>query len=203
MRRKFVLGFGAAVCLSLAYVASPVIAAYSIRHAVKTGNVATLKTSIEWDGVRASLKQSLVALQTTAGNGTATNHGMPVAPSFWTRIKASFAPAMIDSFVDTYVTPEGLPQAFAMRETWREQVRPAVGLAAPKLALADTALQDTAFDRFVSFYLRIKRAAFLAPGVVEFEIADRHTPERRYVSQFVLKDFAWKLTSLRVIGAPL
>ena len=204
MRGKVFWGVGGLVCLGLAYMASPVIAAYGIREAVKAGDIAVLEKKIEWDAVRASLKRSLVALQTSAAADERRNvQGMAVPPSLWSRIKASFAPGMIDSFVEKYVTPEGLPQAFALRETWRESVRPAVGLAAPKMALADTTFGGTALDRFVSFYVRIKRAAFLAPGLVEFEIADRHTPERRYVSQFALKDFSWKLVSVRVVGAAL
>jgi Protein of unknown function (DUF2939) len=204
VRRKLFWGMSAGVVLSVAYMASPVIAAYSIRQAAKTGDVATLEKMIEWDGVRTSLKRSLVELQTAPSTDSPdTIKGMPSPPSLWTRIKASFAPAMIDSFVDKYVSPTGLPQAFAMRETWRETVRPAVGLAAPKMALADTSFSDTGLDRFLSFYTRIKRASFLELGRVEFEIADRLTPERRYVTQFAIKDWGWKLTSVRVIGQPL
>ncbi len=204
MRRIWFWGVGVSLCLSVAYLASPVVAAYGLGQAVKAGDVAALEKAVEWDGVRASLKRSLVELQTApVVDGGRDVHGMAVPPSLWTRIKASFAPGLIDGFVDKYVTPQGLPQAFAMRESWRETVRPAVGLAAPKLALADTSFAGTALDRFVSFYVRIRRAVFLTPGLVEFEIADRHTPERRYVSQFALKDFCWKLVSVRVVGAAL
>ncbi len=198
--RTMVLGVVVTLTVTLAYILSPIAAAYSIRQAVKAGDVASLEHKIEWPSVRASLRESLVELQSSAA---VTPDASGLWPSIWSRIKASFAPAFIDSFIDTYVTPHGLPQAFSMRETWRETVRPAVGLAAPKMALAETSFAETALDRFVSFALRIKRATFLTAGLVEFEIADRHTPERRYVSRFEMKDFAWKLVSLRVVGAAL
>jgi hypothetical protein len=198
--RTILLAAMLALTMSLVYVLSPLAAVYTLRQAVKSGDVAALEQKIEWPAVRASLRQSLIELQQSAAEPDPETGRRP---GLWARIKASLAPGLIDGFIDRYATPEGLPEAFSMRETWHGTVRPAVGLAAPKLALADTALGDTAVDRSVSLYLRIKRAAFLSASEVEFEIADRHTPERRYVSRFQMRDFAWKLVSLRVVGAAL
>ena len=54
--------------------------------------------------------------------------------------------------------------------------------------------------RFIHFYQQLVRAKFHSLSLVEFEIADRTTPERRYISQFELANFEWTLASLRVVG---
>ena len=203
MRRRLLLVVGLASFLSAAYMASPFVAAYNIRHAVKSGDSATLKRKIEWIGVRASLKSSLSDLQAQAATTStdSTIRGMPRPPSLWTRIKAIAAPVLIESFVDRYVTPEGLSQAYAMRDTWRQTMRPAIGGAVPKAALAGDSPDATAVDRVLSFVNRIKRAVFVSPTIVELEVADHLTPERRYVSRLALEGLEWKLTSVRVVGA--
>ena len=202
MRRRLIVSTALALSLSAAWLGWPFLAAYNIRHAARTGDTATLARTVDWPAVRASLKTSLAEVQANAAAGEAENrHGMPRPPSLWTRIKAVAAPAMIESFVERYATPEGVSQAMSLRDTWAQSVRPALGAEPPKTALASTMLDGSAIDRFWSFYARIRRAEFISPGLVEFEVADRRTPERRYVSRLALEALQWKLISVRVVGA--
>jgi len=183
--------------IGVAYVAWPLATALQIREAMLAGDTATLERKIEWASVRSSLKESLSA---EAQARLEKDPNTP-PPSLWQRIKATVAPKLADSAVDRYVTPEHLPAFFGYRETYRNTLRPALGLKEPPTLLADTALAGTPIDRVASFYARVRRAVFYSLTRFEVEIVDRYQPERRYVSTFELKGFEWKLTALAVLGS--
>jgi hypothetical protein len=217
MKRRVLLGL--AVLGGLSYLASPFLAAFEVRQAMKNGDKPTLERRVEWAPVRASLKASLADLQRKA-EAERQMAGGP-APTFWSRMKAMVLPTMAERLVDSYVTAEGVIQMFAARTTIKDlkkgfdevagSVRPVpstpasdtgAGLPAALPALVadvdDAAL--TPFERFRAFYKRLHRAEFRSPTEVEFEIADRNLPERRFISTFELKEFAWKLTGIKVAG---
>jgi hypothetical protein len=187
----------AAAVLGVAYIAWPLLTALQIREAIIARDTATLERKIDWTSVRASLKQSLSA---EAKARLEKDPDAP-APSLWQRIKASVAPTLADSAVDRYMTPENLPSFFGYRETYRHQIRPALGLKEPPTRLAGTLFADTPIDRVASFYARIRRAVFYSLTRFEVEVVDRYQPERRYVSTFELQGLEWKLTALAVLGA--
>jgi Protein of unknown function (DUF2939) len=176
-----------AFLLATAYVASPFVAAWNLREAVKAGNVEAVQGRVQWDTVRASLKTSLA--QHPDLFAEATTAGENVKPTWWQRIKASFGVTMMDRFIESYVTPEGLPKLFQYRQAWRDNIS------------GDTAYlaEMPRLERMKQFYDRIKRAEFQSFSKVEIEMQDRKKPERRYVSTMELIGFDWKLTALRVI----
>ena len=187
----------AAALLGVGYIAWPLLTALQIREAIIARDTATLERKIEWASVRSSLKASLSA------EAKARLEKDPDAPppSLWQRIKASITPTLAESAVDRYITPENLPSFFGYRETYRNQIRPALGLAEPPTILAGTLFAGTPIDRIASFYARVRRAVFYSLTRFEVEIVDRYQPERRYVSTFELKGLEWKLTALAVLGA--
>ncbi|HEU0061135.1 MAG TPA: DUF2939 domain-containing protein [Hyphomicrobiaceae bacterium] len=187
----------AAALLGIAYIAWPLLTALQIREAIIAGDTATLERKIEWTSVRSSLKGSLSA-ETKA---RLENDPNAPAPSLWQRIKATIAPTLADSAIDRYLTPENLPAFFGYRETYRNQIRPALGMKEPPTILAGTLFAGTPIDRVASFYARVRRAVFYSLTRFEVEIVDRYQPERRYVSTFELKGLEWKLTALVVLGA--
>ncbi len=65
MRRIFYTA-SAAFLIAVAYIATPFVAAWSIREAMQNGNSDYLERKIEWDSVRTTLRESLtqVALGT-------------------------------------------------------------------------------------------------------------------------------------------
>jgi hypothetical protein len=177
-----------AFLVGTAYVASPFMAAWNLREAVKAGNVEAVQGKVQWDTVRASLKTSLAKHPELFAE--ATMAGENVKPTMWQRIKSTFGVTMMDRFIESYVTPEGLPKLFQYRQAWRDNVSgdTAQLAATPRL------------ERMKQFYDRIKRAEFQGFRKVEIEMQDRKNPDRRYVSTMELIDFDWKLTSLRVIS---
>lgn len=183
------------------YLASPLLAAWEVRHALKTGDQATLEQRVNWPSVRASLHQSLGETQQVINELTEAA-GVP-KPSLWRRVVAATVPMLSGTVIDSYVTPAGAPQLYAWRQTWREKVRPAIGLSEPPMALAGTAFEGTAFDKVLSMLRRVDRAAFTGPTRIELEVRDRYVETRRYRAVMELQGLSWKLTEVHVLAVPV
>lgn len=196
MRKAFKLVFFVLLPLAIVYAAWPVYSALEIREAVIAGDTATLNRKIEWEALRASLKASITP---ETINRLMTDPDAP-PPTLWQRIKAAVAPSMADSVIERYVTPEHLPVLLGYRRVYRGSVRPALGLKEPPTALAGTWLDSTAFDRFVSFWVRVRRAVFMSPTHFVLEVEDKYRPGRNFVGTLELRGYEWKLTGLTVIG---
>ncbi len=189
MKRFVILGSVLTLLAGL-YIASPFLTAWRIREAVKSADTAYLADTIAWSQVRDSLKTSIRQNAIIARDVTA--HGKSVPPSLWQRVKLAFGQPMVDSFVERYVTPEGLPQLFRLKSSYVETVH----------GEADEATLGVS-QRLMRFMRRIKRAEFQTPTRVEIEMADKRSPGRHYVSRMELVGFSWKLTWLevKVVGA--
>ncbi|AHB48571.1 hypothetical protein W911_09515 [Hyphomicrobium nitrativorans NL23] len=177
----------AAFFLAAGYIASPFVGAWFLREAIRNGDTAYLAERIEWQTVRETLRGSLMEFATgpvpvASGDTAVTQRGL------WQRIKAGLGRRAIDGMVDAYITPEGLPQLFNVRQFYRESVS---GQAA-----ADAALPWP--ERARLFWSRVKRAEFHSPTEFEIEMADRNDPTRHYVGLMKLRGLSWKLTELRV-----
>ena len=213
MIRKLVTAVLLMAVLAGSYALWPLITAYQLRQAVKSGDVATLERKVHWAPVRASLKSSLAELSQNQATTQVTAQdeaiGRAPAPSLWSRIKATAAPMLVDRFVESYVNPEGINQLRKMGSGWRTVITTLSGGSAAAVAGATQSSeagagapdeQLPALTRFVNFYNRIVRAKFHSLSEVEFEIADKTNPLRRYISQFELSGMEWKLASVRVVG---
>ena len=106
---------------STLYIASPFWAAWSLREAIKAGDTATIDRKVVWDGVRASLRASISDSAQLLPE--ATEAGERVPPTMWQRVKTAFGQSMLDRFIESYVTPEGLPKLFRYRKTWNGTVK--------------------------------------------------------------------------------
>jgi Protein of unknown function (DUF2939) len=177
-----------AVLAATIYIATPFVAAWNLREAVRSGDVTSVRGRVQWDSVRVTLRDSLAKHADLFTDAELA--GSEVKPSLWQRIKGAVGGTMMDRFIDTYVTPEGLPKLFQMRQAWRETVQN---------DLAETA-KLSRIERFKAVYNRVKRAEFKGLTKFEVEMADRRSTTRRYVSTMELIDYQWKLTGLRVIA---
>lgn len=190
------------ILVGVGYALWPVLTAYQIRQAVKSGDSITLERKIVWPSVRDSLKSSIAELQSSSAQDR-SKHGQPT-PSLWSRVKSSFVPYFADNMIDRYVNAESIANLDSLKAMWRQTKDGASRLATGDMA---GAIGDMKFEpesnplaRFLSFYNRIQSARFDGLDNVEFEIADRYVPERRYLSRFALNNFEWKLVSVRVAG---
>lgn len=182
----------AALVLTLAataYVASPFLAAWSLREAIKSKDIATIERKVAWNSVRASLRASLAGHAQLLPEVNAA--GEAIKPTMWQRVKSAFGASMLDRFVETYVTPQGLPQLYSYRKTWRESV---------KGEPAEPDADKPRLERFKAFIDRVEKAEFQSLTRVEVVVRDRNAADRSYLSRFELQGFEWRLTHLEVLS---
>lgn len=185
--KKLVLAAAAFVSLAAAFIASPFVTVWHIREAIRSGDAAYLDHKIEWPTVRETLRASLADY--ALGPTPVSAPGAPAAqPGFWKRIKNILGRRAVENMVASYVTPEGLPQLFGMRQFYRENVS---GEAAAHAA-------TPWHERAAGFWSRIKRAVFHSASRFEIEIADRNDPTRHYIGLLELRGIEWKLVELRL-----
>ena len=189
--KKLVLTAAAVVTFAAAYIASPFVTVWLIREAIRSGDAAYLDQKLEWPTVRETLRASLTeyALGPTA---IAAPGKPPPQPGLWQRFKNNLGRRAVDNMVESYVTPEGLPQLFGMRQFYRENIS------------GDAAAQAARpwHERAAGFWSRIKRAEFHSPSRFEIEIADHNDPSRHYIGLLALRGYEWKLVELRLRAAP-
>ncbi len=171
------------------YAASPFFAAWNLREAIKAGDTATIERKVVWDSVRSSLRASI------SGNAQllpeAAEAGERIRPSVWQRVKVAFGQSMLDRFIESYVTPEGLPKLFRYRKTWNGTVKREI----------DDEDQGSFSERAKTFYSRMVRAEFKSLTRIEIEMSDKVAKDRRYITVMELHGTEWKLAELRIIGA--
>jgi hypothetical protein len=178
------LAIGAFVLGMCGYLGSPFWAAWSLREAVRRGDVAAIERKVAWTSVRESLKGSLAE----QAGPSLTDGEIARGPSLWQRLKARLGRALTSQAVETYVTPEGLPRILEYSELWK---RHAAGAPPEDFRPWPQRLAD--------FLNRLKRAEFQTLTRVELELSDRDRPDRSYVGILELVGLEWKLTGLRVI----
>ncbi|WP_439541944.1 DUF2939 domain-containing protein [Hyphomicrobium sp.] len=185
--KKLLLAAVTLATLGILYIAAPFVTVWSVREAIRSGDSAYLDAKLEWPTVRTSLRESLT--EYAIGPTSVALPGQTAQqPGFWQRVKNGLSRRAVDNLVERYVTPEGLPQLFGMRQFYREN------LAA---STADPAALPW-HERARGFWTRIKRAEFHSPAEFEIEIADRNDPTRHYIGLLKLRGIEWKLTELRL-----
>lgn len=184
VRRLFVVVM-VVLTLSAGYVASPFVAMWNLREAIKSSDTAAIDSRVVWPSVRESLKASLAKEANLLPFAEAA--GGQVRPTLWQRIKGTFGASMLDRFIETYVTPEGLPKLFDYRRTWNESINGEVPESASRL------------ERARLIWSRVKRAEFQSLTRLEIEMVDRKVADRRIISVMELDAFTWKLTHLRIV----
>lgn len=168
-----------------AYIAAPFVTAWSIREAVRDGNSAYLERAIDWGSVRETLKPTLSRL---ALNLPDTTDAIPDAkPGLWQRMKSYWGQGAVNRAIDGYITPEGLPQLFAMRKAYREYT----GAIDDSKTLAIS-------ERIRRAWSRVKRAEFTSLTTFEVDMADKTDENRIYLGKLVLTASGWMLKELRV-----
>ena len=187
-----------------AYGSAPLIAAWQIREAVRTGDTATLKAKVDWQSVRQSLKSSLG--ETRKALEELSDAADLPKPGVWQRLKAVVLPYLADPLIDRYVTADGAPKLYAWRQAWRQRIGK-TGTAGNRRA-AETApaepgwLAGTSLGRTFAHVRRIERWSFVSPFRLEIELADRVVAGRRWFAALEMRSLAWQLTEMKVLASP-
>lgn len=182
--RSLVLTASLAVFAIVAYVGSPFYTAWSIREAVRNGDSAYLEHRIDWPGVRATLAPTISQIAFDIPDAEIAPQQKP---GIWKRFKAYIGQGAVNRAIDSYVTPEGLPQLFAARKAYRDYVAGQPG---------DSSVAVT--ERIKRAWARVKRAEFTSLTTFEIDMIDKTDPGRMYLGKLALDGFGWKLKELRV-----
>lgn len=167
------------------YIASPFVSAWFIREAVRNGNTDYLASAVEWPSVRETLKPSIARI---ALNLPDPEQDPAASNGFWQRLKATVGQSAVDRIVDTYVTPQGLPQLFTLGRNYRDLTSNDAGEAKATPLL----------ERIERTWARVKRAEFTGFTTFEIDMADKHDPARIYLGKLKLTPLGWKLAELRI-----
>lgn len=182
--KSLLLKASLAVLLIAGYIAAPFYTAWSIREAVRNGDSGYLEQRIDWPGVRASLSPTIGRIALNLPDPQAVpQHKLGV----WQRMKAYWGQGAVNRAIDGYITPEGLPQLFAVRKAYRDYV--AGQPDDSKLLIS---------ERIKRAWARVKRAEFTSLTTFEIDMIDKHDPDRMYQGKLAIDGFGWKLKELRV-----
>lgn len=184
MKRLLLQAFIVSLAIS-AYIGAPFVTAWSIREAVRDGNSAYLERAIDWPSVRETLKPTLSRIALNLPDPEAATP--QPKPGFWQRAKAYWGAGAVNRAIDGYITPEGLPQLFALRKTYRDYT----GAIDDSKTLPIT-------ERIRRAWSRVKRAEFTSLSTFEVDMADKQDPNRIYLGRLALTGSGWVLKELRV-----
>lgn len=185
--RRLVLVFFVMIAGAGGYVLSPLVTAWFIKEAIKSGNASYLEHRVAWSPVKVSLKESLA--EVALGPKLASAGASPLPkPSFWQRLKAGYGRYMVNSLVERYANPSGLPTLFSYGRTVRHGV----------LGRADPDEGKSLPERISSSWARVTRAEFLTPTRFAMEMRDKYDATRLYQGILVFEGLGWKLVDLRV-----
>lgn len=182
--KRLILKFAVLAFAAAAYIAAPMYTAWSIREATRDGDSDYLARAIDWPSVRETLKPTLsqIALDLPDPNQ------QPITkPGLWQRFKSYWGQSAVNSAIDGYLTPEGLPQLFSARKAYRDYTG----------AVDDTASLPV-HERIKRFWARVKRAEFTSFTTFEVDMADKHEPNRIYLAKLNLTGTGWILKELRI-----
>lgn len=173
--------------LPLLYLAWPVKDALALRSAIRSGDSATIERLVRWDSLRDSLKDELAAELNRSLRERGERKGKERTLS--EAVARRFGPRVVDTLVERYVTPKGLPQLVIYRDRLKDLIE--VRREAKEDGEEETqakALPNTA----------VTWAFFTSPRRFEITIVNRRLAGRRMVAAFELDGLVWKLADARV-----
>lgn len=182
--KRLLLRFALLSFLIIGYISSPFVTAWQIREAVRNGDATYLQTAIDWPSVRETLKPALSRL---ALNMPLDDTQPAPKPGLWQRMKAYWGQGAVNRAIDSYVTPEGLPQLFALRKGYRDVT-----------GAEDEAKKLPITERVKRAWSRVKRAEFTSFTTFEMDMADKQDENRLYLGKLELTGLGWKLKELRI-----
>ena len=201
MRRLIMIALLSMVLGAGGYAGSAFVAVWDIREALRTADTGVLQRRVDWASVRQGLKATATETRQVMLAMSASAGVVQERPGLWQRIKSAAAPYFADPLIDRYVTADAAPQIWAWRQTWRQSVRPNIGLSEPATPLAATWLGGTSLDHGLAIARRVDRAAFSSPSRMELEVRDKFVEGRRWRAAFEFRDWSWVLSEVHLSQA--
>ncbi len=167
----------------ICFVTSPLVTAWFIRDAVKSGDTRLLESQVDWVPVRATLKTSMSELMIKPKDTRRAGLGQ-----LWGQVKSYFKRRAIHSAVDRYAQPRSLPKLFQYARSTRGKM----------LGVRDPDQGASLLRRIQNFWARVKRAEFKSFTRFEMDLIDKYDRRRFYCGVLELRGFRWVLTELYV-----
>lgn len=169
------------------YGAYPYWAANSLAEALEDGDEATLRRAVDWQAVRAGLKEDLAgALSREAGKAIVS--GEPGAAAGGV-LASTLGRIMLDPVIDALVTPQSL--ATMIRQGRAHPGSPETGPSATR-GEGETVAQD--------LRERVSWAFFSGPAA--FDVVLEDDEGREVVAELQLQGLRWRLVRLRFPDVP-
>ena len=180
MRRLITPLLAVVALLTACHFVLPFWTALELKRAIRNGDAATVESRVEWDTVRASLRQSLA--EQAPEEARRRFRGIPVFQKFAEKIAVNYSRPVVDKMVDSFGTADGLIRFFSWRET--------LGGVKPSRTIAGIAQEMSN---------RVKRVSFASLTRLEVVLADRTDPDRHIFSAMELRNSGWMLTEVRIL----
>lgn len=181
VRRLFILVSAVLGLLTACHFALPFWTALEIKRAIRNGDAKTVEARVEWETVRASLRQSLAEQAPDEARRRFGN--FPIFQKFAEKIAVNYSRPVVDKMVESFGTADGLIRFFSWRETLGSGAK-------PSRSLTGIASEMTS---------RVKRVSFSSLTRLEVVLADRTDPDRHIFSAMELRNSGWKLTEVRIL----
>jgi hypothetical protein len=176
-----ITGLAVLTCL---YTVSPMATAALLGYGIKTNNIDLMNALVDWDGVKGSLRASILARLDEKAQSRPIAAGMIDSVKY--TLTDTIGPYMVDYMIDQRVSPAGFSLYMGPNSPMAEKVR-AQGIDPDTLPSANT-------------LKRIHSAYFRDLTHFEIEIEDRWDPGKILLAKMELRDLMWRLTKVDVLS---
>jgi hypothetical protein len=178
--RKFLAPLLLTLALLLAYAAWPLCAAWQLRTAVKSRDLAGIEQRVDWPTLRANLKQTVAANLSDEKRNADAGAVSKV-------LRRTLGPMLAGRVIDGAVTPRTLARILSGRPPGGDAPSPP-----PTRGAGDDSepVPDVLSPR------RLRWAFFEAPTRFRIEVSDRRDPAKRVVTVLALQGLSWKLVDV-------
>lgn len=181
-RTKYLIIFA---FLLAAYVIYPYSTLYRLSKGLEEGNKETLRSLVNWENLRTSIKDELNA-SLSADLMKKQDHKATGFEGLGTALVATFLPKMIDGMIDSIVTPAGLAKMIGNAKS-RE----------PDAPEKHTESNHEGKKETNNIIKQIRYAFFSDLATFRVEFGNKSdTPNERVVAMLVLQNGNWKLDSI-------
>jgi Protein of unknown function (DUF2939) len=167
-----------------AYTVSPFATAMVLSNAIKTSNVSLMDTLVDWQGVRTSLRATILQRLDEQALARPEHHGFLDSVKF--TLTDTFGPYMVDRMLNERVSPAGFTLYMGPNSPQAMKVR-ATGIDPDTLPSADT-------------LKRIRNATFIDLRHFQIEMIDRWDPGRVYLAVLERNGFLWRLARVDMLA---